>query len=77
MMNYRGQRIVLKQYCTVASLPVLISNRGYGLLWDNASLTVFDDSDLQVVPPEHLFQTDGVTPGLKVEAFAGTRLEGG
>jgi alpha-D-xyloside xylohydrolase len=43
-MNYRGRRLVLVQANTVAVNPFLLSTRGYGLLWDNYSKTVFDDS---------------------------------
>jgi alpha-D-xyloside xylohydrolase len=44
LMNYRGQRLTLVQANTVAVNPFLVSTQGYGLLWDNYSKTVFDDT---------------------------------
>lgn len=42
-MNYRGKQVVLVQSNTDAVNPFLVSTRGYGILWDNYSKTVFDD----------------------------------
>lgn len=42
-MNYRGRQVVLVQSNTDAVNPFLVSTRGYGILWDNYSKTVFDD----------------------------------
>lgn len=39
IMNYRGRRVDLVQYNTEIAVPFLISNKGYGLLWDNYSIT--------------------------------------
>lgn len=44
-INYRDRKIVLVQTNTDAVTPFLISTRGYGILWDNYSKTVFEDSD--------------------------------
>ncbi len=41
LMNYRGHSVTLAQSNTEASTPVFVSTGGYGLLWDNASKTVF------------------------------------
>jgi alpha-D-xyloside xylohydrolase len=46
--NWRGMPIELRQLNTQAALPVLISTKGYGLLWDNASLTEFNPVDDEV-----------------------------
>ncbi len=46
-MNCRGKRILLVQSNTVAVNPFLVSTRGYGILWDNYSKTVFDDTKLK------------------------------
>lgn len=43
-MNYRGKEVLLVQSNTDAVTPFLISSRSYGILWDNYSKTVFDDS---------------------------------
>ncbi|MCK4750730.1 MAG: DUF4968 domain-containing protein, partial [Bacteroidales bacterium] len=39
--NYKGKNEVLYQYNTKVSVPFIVSNRNYGLLWDNYSLTKF------------------------------------
>lgn len=44
-MNYRGRKVVLVQTNTDAVVPFLISTRGYGLLWDNYSKTIFEDNN--------------------------------
>ncbi|MEO8541470.1 MAG: glycoside hydrolase family 31 protein [bacterium] len=46
--NWRGMPIELRQVNTQAAFPVLVSSRGYGLLWDNASLTDFNPVDQQI-----------------------------
>jgi alpha-D-xyloside xylohydrolase len=42
-MNYRGHTVKLVQANTEAVTPFLISTRGYGVLWDNYSKTIFAD----------------------------------
>ncbi len=39
--NYKGKNEVLYQYNTKVSVPFVVSNRNYGILWDNYSLTKF------------------------------------
>jgi alpha-D-xyloside xylohydrolase len=46
--NWRGMPIELRQVNTQAALPVLVSSRGYGLLWNNASLTDFNPIDQEI-----------------------------
>lgn len=41
--NYKGKNEVLYQYNTKVSVPFIVSNKHYGLLWDNMSLTKFGD----------------------------------
>nr|WP_255495267.1 TIM-barrel domain-containing protein [Dysgonomonas sp. 521] len=42
--NYKGKNEVLFQYNTKVSVPFVLSNKNYGILWDNYSLTKFGDS---------------------------------
>jgi alpha-D-xyloside xylohydrolase len=42
--NYKGKNEVLYQYNTKVSVPFLVSNKNYGILWDNYSLTKFGDT---------------------------------
>lgn len=41
--NYKGKNEALYQYNTKVSVPFIVSNKNYGLLWDNYSLTKFGD----------------------------------
>ena len=41
--NYKGKNEILYQYNTKVSIPFVVSNKNYGLLWDNYSVTKFGD----------------------------------
>ena len=43
LWNWRGIPLELRQLNTQIAMPVLISNKGYGLLWENPSRTDFND----------------------------------
>ena len=43
-MNQRGQRLVLQQENMLISIPYFASVKGYGLYWDNYSVTTFNDN---------------------------------
>jgi alpha-D-xyloside xylohydrolase len=42
--NYKGKNEELFQYNTKVSVPFVVSNKNYGLLWDSYSLSRFGDS---------------------------------
>ncbi len=44
MYNYKGQQVLLFQNNTEVAVPFLVSNKNYGLLWDNYSLTKVGDT---------------------------------
>ena len=46
--NWRGIPEQLRQLNTQISIPMIVSSRGYGLLWNNASLTEFNPTDTEV-----------------------------
>ena len=46
--NWRGIPLELRQVNTQIAIPMLISSKGYGLLWDNASLTDFNPADQEI-----------------------------
>jgi alpha-D-xyloside xylohydrolase len=48
MFNYRGSTVELGQNNTDVAVPLLVSTKGYGLLWNTASLTYFDNRYPQV-----------------------------
>jgi len=43
MFNYRGATVELGQNNTDVAIPFLISSKGYGLMWNTAALTWFDN----------------------------------
>jgi len=46
--NWRGMPQQLRQVNTQIAMPVIVSNKGYGLFWNNASLSEFNPADSQV-----------------------------
>ncbi|MFD2033242.1 TIM-barrel domain-containing protein [Belliella marina] len=44
VFNYRDKQVDLTQYNGVAVVPFMVSSEGYGLLWDNYSITRFGDT---------------------------------
>lgn len=44
-MNYNGEDVELAQHNMAIAIPYLVSTRGYGLLWDNASITRVGDPE--------------------------------
>ena len=58
--NYKGQQVFLFQNNTEVAVPFLISNKGYGILWDNYSLTkVGDVRDYLPLSSLQLFSKNG------------------
>lgn len=43
LFNYKGHDVDLFQYNTKISIPFVVSNRNYGILWDNYSRSKFGD----------------------------------
>ena len=43
MFNYRGSTVELGQNNTDVAVPLMVSSKGYGLLWNTASLTYADN----------------------------------
>lgn len=43
-MNQRGRRVEIWNHNTYISIPYFTSEKGYGLYWDNAGRTVFEDN---------------------------------
>ncbi|GAB5348364.1 glycoside hydrolase family 31 protein [Alteriqipengyuania sp. 357] len=44
-MNYNGEDLELAQHNMAITVPYLVSTRGYGILWDNASITRVGDPE--------------------------------
>ena len=63
--NYKGKNEVLYQYNTKVSVPFVVSNKNYGVLWDNYSLIRFGDPrDYSELDMFNLYDSDGTTGGL-------------
>ncbi len=43
VLDWRGEHVLMAQANTMATIPFLVSTRGWGVLWDNYSRTTFDD----------------------------------
>ncbi len=48
LWNWRGIPLEMRQVNTQIAVPMLVSSKGYGLLWDNASLLDFNPADQQI-----------------------------
>ncbi|WP_328598220.1 glycoside hydrolase family 31 protein [Croceibacterium salegens] len=56
-MNYNGEDVELAQHNMAIALPYLVSTRGYGIFWDNASITRVGDPE-----PYTELRADGKRP---------------
>ena len=60
VLNYRGQQVSFFQNNTEVAIPFLVSNKNYGILWDNYSLTkVGDTRPLHPLSSFQLFSKNG------------------
>ncbi len=64
--NYKGKNEELYQYNTKISVPFVVSNKNYGILWDNYSLTRFGNANdyAQMNERFKLYSKDGKEGGL-------------
>lgn len=49
LWNWRGIPLELRQVNSQIAVPMLVSSKGYGLLWNNASLLDFNPADKEIV----------------------------
>ena len=60
VMNYKGKQVMLFQNNTEVAVPFLVSNKNYGLLWDNYSITkVGDTRNYMPLSKLKLYDKDG------------------
>ncbi len=65
MMNYKGKDVELAQHNMVPCIPFLYSNKNYGILWDNYSITRFGDTrEYQQITDLNLYDKNGNEGGL-------------
>lgn len=72
-LNVRGLSRRLTQVNTQISIPFILSDKGYGLLWNNYGLTDFNPSDDQVIFRKE--GTDGDKVVVDVTSTEGTKKE--
>src|SRR6188768_1259053 len=69
-MNYKGQDVELVQHNIVDVVPFLYSNKNYGILWDNYSISRFGDPrPYQSLNSLKLFDRDGKEGGLTADYY--------
>ncbi|MBN1116570.1 MAG: DUF5110 domain-containing protein [Bacteroidales bacterium] len=70
-VNYKGEDVDLLQHNIVAVVPFLVSNKNYGILWDNYSRTKFGDPrDYEPINILTLYDKDGNEGGFTATYFA-------
>lgn len=77
LLDYRDSTIHLQQENREVGLPVLVSTRGYGVLWDNPAVTDVNvgGGEEAVIPSAQLFNDEGVRGGLTGRYFRGRNFE--
>ena len=78
VMNYKGHDVELAQHNMDIAIPFVVSTRGYGLLWDNNSITRFGDPRAYALTndaSQHLtlFGADGRPGGLTASYYLGDK----
>lgn len=73
LMNYKGKDVSLFQYNTKVAVPFLVSNKNYGILWDNYSLSKFGDArEYKQLNELQLFDKEGTSGGLSANYISKT-----
>jgi alpha-D-xyloside xylohydrolase len=77
LMNYRGSTVHLQQENREVAVPVLVSSRGYGVLWDNPAVTEVNvgAGQYQIIPSAQLYPEDGQPGGLTARYYRGQNFE--
>jgi alpha-D-xyloside xylohydrolase len=69
-MNYKGEDVELVQHNIVDVVPFVYSNKNYGILWDNYSISYFGDArTYQPLSTLQLFDQSGKQGGLTAQYF--------
>jgi alpha-D-xyloside xylohydrolase len=75
LMDIKGRDLDLWQRNTVIALPVLVSSRGHGILWDNTSHTRFGDlREPEPIPPAQLLDVKEKPGALTASYFADSQF---
>jgi alpha-D-xyloside xylohydrolase len=72
-LDIKGLDIDMWQHNTNVVVPLLVSSKGYGILWDNTSFTRFGDlRPFVAIPAEDLYDKTGSPGGLTVAPIDGS-----
>jgi alpha-D-xyloside xylohydrolase len=75
-VDIKGYDIDLWQHNTCVVVPLLVSSRGYGVLWDNLSFTRFGDlRPFEAIPADNLIDATGQPGGLTTGTFTASDSE--
>jgi alpha-D-xyloside xylohydrolase len=71
LTDIKGYDLDLWQHNGTVVIPLLVSNRGYGIFWDNPSFTRFGDlRSFEAMPADVLFDSSGEPGGLTASYFS-------
>jgi alpha-D-xyloside xylohydrolase len=75
-MNYNGEDVLLAQHNMIAAVPFVVSDRNYGLLWDNNGISRFGDPTPYAWLSRDLKLKDeqGKPGGLTARYYSGDKL---
>jgi alpha-D-xyloside xylohydrolase len=76
LLDIKGYDLDLWQHNGTVAVPLLVSSRSYGILWDNTSFTRFGDlRAFEAIPAAQLFDREGKAGGLTGSYYAGAHFE--
>jgi len=74
-MDYNGEDVELAQHNMDIAVPLVVSTKGYGLLWDNNGITRFGNPHAaELAGKDDLKVTSGGKPGWKADYYLGGKL---
>jgi alpha-D-xyloside xylohydrolase len=74
-MNYKNDDVELVQHNIVDVVPFLVSNKNYGILWDNYSISHFGDARAYLpLSSVQLFDRDGKPGGLTADYYVDDKV---
>ncbi len=73
LVNIKGYDLDLWQHNTEIAIPMLVSSKGYGLFWDNPSVTKFGDpGEFTLIPTDHVLNNAGAAGTFTATPFSGS-----
>jgi alpha-D-xyloside xylohydrolase len=77
IMNYTGTSVHLQQKNMEVAVPVMLSSRGYAILWDNPAVTDVNlgGGNAEVIPSDRLLDEKGQPGGLSARYYKGKEFK--